>query len=281
MKLILYILLGVSTSFAHSTQVYTYVGAEYTNDPRHLYIKSLIKLALNKTKNEFGSFILKKTDQNENPARLFKQIDNNTYENFFFSASITDEILKKYHVIEIPVYRGSISYRIAFTNKKISCSKMTVEKIKESTTIQGVGWLDSKILKANGFQMEEISHYDQMFKMIIHNRVDYFYRGINEITHELNLYPKLIVEPCFALHYPLPKFFITNIKNRNNADRLELGLEGAYKDGSFIKLWQDHFLANIKKLKLNERKLIELNNPFIKTINNDYKKYNFKVKELL
>jgi hypothetical protein len=256
------------------------VGHEGDTDPRHIYIEKLLSLALNKTKYEYGDFTLQKTNQNENPARLLKQLDNNVYENFFFSASMNDEVLDKYQIIEFPVYRGAAGYRVAFTNNNMPCKLLTFEKIKQSLHIQGVGWLDYKILKNNNFDVEAVSHYEQMFNMVIYNRVDYFFRGINEIALEWSVFPNLKLESCFALHYPLPKFFITHKNNKQNAKRINIGLLRAYQDGSFLKLWQSFFLESMKQINLKNRKIFELENPFITTLNDDYLKYNFSLNEL-
>jgi hypothetical protein len=263
-----------------SKTVFNYVGKEDRYDKRQLFIKDVLKLALIKTSEKHGDFSLITNTSGENAARLFKQMDKNVYKNFFFNASITNDILAKYHVIKFPVDRGLTSFRVAFISsdeRTFDCKKVNLENIKRNVTIQGIGWLDTDILKFNGFNVYAISHYKQMFKMIEKSRASFFFRGINEIQQELNTYPSIKLEPCFALHYQLPKFFITNKENIRNAKRIELGLKKAFEDGSYQQLWDKYFKEVISLSNINERQIFELDNPFISKLTNHYQKYNFKL----
>jgi len=260
-----------------SKTVFTTVGGEGPTDIRHLYNTKLLELALTKTIAEFGDFELAATNQNENYPRLLQQLDKGIYKNFFLKASVTDDILEKYHVIKIPVDRGVTGYRIAFTSQKNienHCKHISFKSIKNKLSVQGIGWLDTKILEYNQFNVYGASKYEQMFRMIERKRVSYFFRGINEIYDELDKYPNMSIEPCFALKYSLPRFFITNKKNIKNAQRIEIGLKKAFKDGSYIKLWNVFFKDSIQLSNLKERQIFELENPYIKTLDNDYLKYN-------
>jgi len=265
---------------------YTYVAKENKNDIRFSYEKQVLELALNKTKAEFGDFTMQPSDVGINTGRLMQQMTQGVYENYFFKMSITDQILEDFYVINFPIDRGVVGYRIAFTHQKNRYklkSATELKALKKKYIVQGIGWLDADILQANGLNVFALTDNDRMFQMVSFNRVDYYFRGINEIKNDLQsksrIYPNVILEPYIALHYPLPRFFVTAKNNIENAKRVELGLKRAFEDGSFIKLWETIYLENIQFLDLKKRHIIELENPFIKNIDPSYKKYNYKFTE--
>ncbi len=191
--------------------------------------------------------------------------------------------MNNYNVIKFPLDRGVTGYRIAFTTQKNAqkkCDNININDIAEQLTVQGLGWLDTDILKYNHFNVYGVARSQQMFQMIKYKRAQYFFRGINELFYESNRFPNQFIEACFALKYPLPRFFITNKRDNKIAKRIEIGLKMAFKDGSLIKLWKKHYLENIRWVNMKERQIFELQNPFIKTLDDEYLQYNFKFSEL-
>ncbi len=264
---------------ALSKTIITFAGE--SEGPR--YIKNLLELALEKTKSEFGDFELVSTDQHENYPRLIGQLDKGIYENFVMKVSVTDEILKNYNVIKFPLELGVTGYRVAFSsqrNDQNKCDNIDINDIAEELTVQGIGWLDTDVLKYNHFNVYGVARSQQMFEMIKHKRARYFFRAINELPYESNQYPNLAIEPCFALKYPLPRFFITNKRDVKIAKRIDIGLKMAYKDGSLIKLWKRYYIEKIRFANMKERQIFELKNPYIKSLDDEYLQYNFKFSEL-
>ena len=259
----------------------TYGGGNDNGGP--IYLKTLLELALEKTKPEFGDFELVRNNKNENYPRLIIQLDKGVYENLVMKVSITDEIIKKYNVIKFPLDRGVTGYRIAFTslkNNQKQCEIIKLKDVQNELTIQGIGWLDTDILKRNHFNVHAVARTQQMLKMIERNRAEYFFRGINEIRWELSQNPNVSLEPCFALQYSLPRFFITKKRDIKIAKRIELGLKRAFEDGSFIKLWRKYYIASIQMVNMKERQIFELENPYIATLDDEYRQYNYKFSEL-
>jgi len=155
--------------------------------------------------------------------------------------------------------------------------------LQQLSIVQGIGWLDSKILLANGFKVQQVNQYENMFNMLRASRADLFFRAVNEIDIErqnaVHDYGMLQVEPCLALYYPLPRFFVTDKNNAQNAQRVYLGLVRAYEDGSFIRLWNRYFEPSINRLQ--QRRIIRLDNPFIKTLDPQYQRYNINLQPSL
>ncbi|WJG09204.1 hypothetical protein [Aliiglaciecola sp. LCG003] len=279
---ILFFTLIVSFSSAYCKTVFTYIGPESNADPRVYYVKRVLELALEKTRAEYGDYELKPTAPNVNVGRLTLQMEQKLYPNIFFKMSITDELLEQYHVIPFPVDRGATGYRVAFVHSSVArkfCPVTNKNQLKKFSIVQGIGWLDTDILKYNGLKVYDISEYQQMFGMVDKNRIDLFLRGINEIDVEMELiknnYPSIALEPCLLVHYPLPRFFVTYKDNTTNAERVETGLKLAFEDGSFIKLWNEYYAEGIEKLQMQNRHVLELENPFIKNLGNDYLQYQY------
>lgn len=275
-------------SVAATPTVFSIQGSHFANDNSNRYTIEVLKLALDKTKKEYGDYEIKLQGHGLNVARVLKLLEKKFYVNHFSKMSITDDIIKKVHVIKFPIDRGIIGYRIAVihpSNLNRFC-KLNENSIKNNISIvQGIGWADSEILKANDYTVYSTvtTDYDKVFALIEKGRVDAFFRGISEprdpYFEEMAKKYGLIYDQCIALAYELPRFFITNLDNIHNANRVELGLKRAYEDGSFIKLWQKYNIKNLANNNLIDRKIFRLINPLVKTLEPDYKKYNFSIEQ--
>ncbi|MGJ8678713.1 hypothetical protein [Paraglaciecola sp.] len=268
--------------------VFSYQGSQFEADRSHNYTIDVLKLALDKTKAEYGDYKLELKGHGLNVARVVKLVETGYYKNFFFKHSITTEISKKVHTIHFPIDRGIIGYRIALihpSNLNKFCNLTEESAVNNISIVQGIGWTDSDILQANNYRVYPLTNpdHDKVFGLIKKGRVDAYFRGVTEEKDEYFVAAQkkfgLVYEPCISFAYELPRFFITHINNHVNAKRVELGLKRAYKDGSFIKLWEKHHLHNLIANKLVDRKILWLENPLIQGLSQEYKKYNFSVQE--
>ncbi|WP_143870292.1 ABC transporter substrate-binding protein [Catenovulum sediminis] len=275
-------------SKVETVTIFTHMGSESSTDTRNLYDKKILKLALDKTVDEYGPYRMVASEKGLTLQRLMKLAETGFYHNFFFKFSATDEMTKRFLAIQIPVDRGIVGFRVAFVHadsKNKYANVRTTEDLQKYSIIQGIGWLDSDILKENELSVFKVSGYDNMFEMISRKRADLFFRGINEVEEELHNFqqqhPNLIVEPNILLQYPLPRFFMTAKSNTEQAKRVELGLKRAFADGSFVELWKTYYLPSIETAQLSGRRIIQLENPYIKNLDSGYTQYNFSVSELL
>jgi hypothetical protein len=181
--------------------------------------------------------------------------------------------------ISFPVDLGIISHRICFVNplvKEAIAQINHVEQLKAYSILQGVGWTDSAILRANGFRVTESSNYESMFKMVTAGRADLFCRSISELPKEVKEFhyiSGLSYDESFVLTYHMPRFFYTNSRNTLLKARMEEGLKLAWKDGSLKQLWLSHFSRSIEQAQLPKRKVFTINNPFLEELNPDYQAY--------
>lgn len=252
-----------------------------TTSHYHDYYTELLKLALEKTRPTYGNYTMSGVPPNVSILRSLSDVAENTYPNFVMEFGYEEKLTKtgRLTYIDIPVDGGIVGYRVCFTNAALK------EKLKHVNSLddlrkysfgQGVGWVDSEILRANGLNVIEISNYESIFKMVIAGRIDLFCRGANQIQSELEEFKSLTqlnYDESFVIVYPLPRFFYLNVKNKLAKERIQAGLKIAFDDGSFKKLWQQHYQSSVDFSKLNERKIIYLENPLLKNLAPNYKQY--------
>ena len=257
-----------------------YHSSDNNIDERKLYEIELLSLALEKTKDKYGDYelIASKIMTIERAEHNLKE---NKIKNFILKTSVSNKYLNHFSYTNFPVDRGVVGYRVSFISPKIK------EKIKDIKSLaelkrfkfaQGVGWLDTDILKINGFNVMMISDYNSFFHMLTLNRIDFFPRGINEVLAEYNTYKyldKLYYDNTFALYYPLPRFFFMNKKNEKIIKRVEEGLIIGYYDGSLDKLFEKYYQPSIDFLNMEQRKIYRIDNPFLLDIDKSYEKYNY------
>ena len=266
--------------------VLTYHSPDNDIDTRKYYEIELLTLALEKTKDKYGDYKLIPSKK-MTITRASYNLKENKIKNFILKDSVKNSYLKEFSFANFPVDRGIVGYRVSFISPKMKEKINDVKSLKELKTLkfaQGVGWLDTKILKLNGFDVRVISNYDSFFRMLTLNRIDLFPRGINELLPEYNAYKylqKLDFDNTFALYYPLPRFFFMNKKNKRIIKRIEEGLKIGYYDGSVDKLFEKYYQPSIDFVNMKQRKIYKIDNPFLLDIDKSYEKYNypFSIKE--
>jgi hypothetical protein len=249
----------------------------------HSYYDDLVKLALEKTKPEFGNYKMIAVPAELNTLRALSDISRNIYGNMVMELSYETELTKSSNLtfINIPLDGGIVGYRICFVSpakKDAVANAKNLQELQQFTIAQGVGWADTQILKANGFNVIEIPIYTNIFKMITSNRVDLFCRGANQIKSEMEYFKNikgLDFDRSFVLVYDLPRFFYIHKDNIIAKNRIEKGLQIASEDGSLRALWEKYNRESIDYAELINRKIYYLDNPLLKGLAPDYKQYFF------
>ena len=239
-------------------------------DKHHVYSTEVLRLALEKTRKEYGDFTLRPIPP-RNYGRAVKAVVDNTYPNLIIETSYEQALTHhaKLDFINFPMDLGVLGYRVCFINPKLKASGKeitTLEQLRQYDFVHGVGWADTIIFRHNGLKVQEIEYYDGIFLMVIGGRVDFFCRGANEILGELEQFSQLkelTIDDQFLLVYPLPRFFYLNRANTLAKERIGLGLQRAYADGSLQALWKENFLPSLALVGLKQRKVIRLENPLL------------------
>lgn len=169
--------------------------------------------------------------------------------------------------IRIPLYKGLMGWRIAIVQE----AQAGLFKERRDTEIAQLvagqlrDWPDTDILKANHFNVHVATQYDALFSMLERGRIQYFPRSLVEIWQELRVanQENLVAETHTVLHYPTAFYFFVSKQNPQLAALLERGLEAAIRDGSFDRLFLRHNRDALRQARLEERRRIELNNPYL------------------
>ncbi len=239
-------------------------------DKHHIYSTELLRLALEKTRKEYGDFRMQAIPP-RNYARALKATVDDAYPNLIIETSYEQALTHhaKLDFINFPMDLGVLGYRVCFINPKLKASGKkieTLEQLRQYTFAHGVGWADTTIFRHNGLKVQEVDNYDGIFLMVISGRVDFFCRGANEVLGEIeqfNNLKELTIDEQFLLVYPLPRFFYLNSKNKLAKERITLGLQRAYADGSLQALWKANFQPSLALVNLPQRKVIHMENPLL------------------
>lgn len=254
-----------------------------TNSTYLNYYTQLIALALEKTKAQDGDYRITGVPVSTNTRRSLGNVASNLYPNLLLELSYDHSLnpIKVIDHVNIPVDGGIYGYRVCFVNPTLKneiAQAKSVEDLRRYTIGQGVGWADNDILRANGFKVQEVANFDNIFKMLVAGRIDLFCRGANQIKPELEEFKalhQLTFDESFVLYYPLPRFFYLNSHNQLAKKRIEEGLRIAFKDGSMKQLWDAEYRDNIAFVKLKQRKIFRLENPLLKDLSPSYEHYFF------
>jgi hypothetical protein len=215
-------------------------------------------------------------------------LNQNLYENFVILLSYEDALLESGNLVYIPfpLELGALSYRICYANKNLVGKVQGINSLQQLQQYKvgvGAGWVDAKILKYHGLHIVEGSNITSLFRMTQAGRADLFCPSPSEYFHELRAekVTDLQLDNKLALYYPLPKFLFAHKSSKPVLDRIQRGIEIAYKDGSYMQLWNETQGQAIIRADLGKRNVIKLENPFINSLSNDYKQYLFNPQEYL
>ena len=172
--------------------------------------------------------------------------------------------------VPVPLDRGLLGTRISFIKKDQQAALdqvKTLEDLQHFALGQGEGWGDVKILAHNGLKIETAPEYSSLLDMLEHGRFVLFPRGATEVVAEFATYhkdhPDLAIDQHLVIRYPNPQYFYVAKNAPRLAERIEYGLKAMLKDGSFDAIYQKHFAAALAELKLEQRTVIQLENPFL------------------
>ncbi|MCZ4321629.1 hypothetical protein [Pseudomonas anguilliseptica] len=170
--------------------------------------------------------------------------------------------------VRIPLDKGLFGWRIALLPKdraQLLKDVRNLEQLRQFSAGQGHDWPDSEILRNHGLPVRVSSSYGSLFRMLQAQRFDYFPRSVIEVWDELE-HPRakqLVVDPHVLLHYPTAMYFFFSRKRPELAETVRIGMEKAIADGSFERLFQQHFATSLQRARLDQRQLIELHNPLL------------------
>lgn len=263
--------LFVGTAGAGTT-VFVYPKSISAIDSQYMYDYDLLRLALEKTRAEYGLYELRPSDVAMTQARAGEEVVTGTGTVNIFARSTSAEYEARMLPIRIPLDKGLISYRIFLIRAEDQwrfSSIRTLDDLRQLSVGSFTTWADTRILRDNGFNVVTGESYEGLFKMLVANRFDFFSRGVDEAYREYderkNLLPTMKVEEAILLHFPTTRYFFVQRSEQGEmlARRVEQGLNQMIKDGSLNALFKKYKGPLIERAHLKTRKVFRIPNPYL------------------
>ncbi|MBP0588189.1 hypothetical protein J8I87_00290 [Paraburkholderia sp. LEh10] len=203
--------------------------------------------------------------------RALAELANGTTINLHWT-SMEAQAERGLNVVHIPIHRGLIGYRVFIIrqDRQPDFDRIeTLDDLRSMTGVQGLGWIDTEIMRNAGLVVQTPSTYETIFKMVEGKRVDYFPRGVIEAYPEVEsrkeTEPGLAVENRLLLAYRSDFLFYVSAHHERLAATIARGFAAAWRDGSYLNLFNTHpYIQNaLKRANLSGRRIIRLDNPFL------------------
>lgn len=269
LSLLLVFSLPVVAEEAMRTELIRYPQRVTEWDTRNEYFLDVLRLALDKTRTEYGDYVLEPSPQAIPQSRAIRLLADNQDLDVLWSMTSRQREAQLLPV-RIPLLKGLMGYRLFIIRAEDQAwfdNVRTLDQLRELRAGQGHDWPDTEILRANGFHVETSSDYEDLFEMLEAGRFDFFPRALNEPWSEIAARNNdhLTVEDKLLLYYPTASYFFVNRHNSELAERLEKGLEAAIADGSFDELFFGHptNAHALSQAGLDKRRMIKLVNPLL------------------
>ena len=253
--------------FAHGSaigvEIVRYPIPESAADQRYDYPRKLLELVLSKTRTAY------RVEYPTVPMSQNRQIVELEAGRMIDVAPLPSSAEREARLlpIRVPLNKGLLGWRLGLVRKGDTDRVAQVKTLADLMGVrlaQGQDWPDTQILSGNGLEVINGSNYEGLFKMLESRRFDYFPRSVMEIWDEQEAHASTLeIEPHLALHYFYDSYFFVNKRNTKLAADITEGMEKAVADGSFDRLFNEHWGERVRKARLNERTVIELRNPLL------------------
>ncbi|WP_457423764.1 hypothetical protein [Roseateles sp. P5_E7] len=235
-------------------------------DPRKELIGAIARLALERTRDSHGAYLLALSARMNNRRALLTAARNEVA-NLLLPASPDVGRAAGLAAVPFPIHLGLHGYRVCFVNaarQEALRAVRSLADLKPFVHVQGKDWSDVTVLRANGLRVEEIVSYPAMFQMVSLGRADLFCRSILEAGPELAQnagLPGLVLDDSLLLAYDMPGYFHTHPSNTALIERMTTGLRRAHADGSLQALLRQYIQPHVDRLRLERRRVIRLASP--------------------
>lgn len=235
-------------------------------DLRNAYIRDAVQLALDKTRVSDGPYKLQLSAP-MNKRRALLEAAQQAEPNFVLVAGPDAGRAAGLVPVLFPIHLGVNRYRVCLMHaphRALVRKADTLQAVARLRHVQGRGWADADILRANGFNVAEINGYEGLFQMVALGRADLFCRSVLEVGQELQAHASLkglALDDSLLLAYDLPQYLYTHPGNHAAIDRISRGLRQAFADGSLQTLLRQHLQPSLALLNLGQRRLMTLSVP--------------------
>ena len=240
-------------------------------DQRNQYLWRVLRSALEHTRAGWGDYVLEPSIAMHQKRRIHVLENNEAGINvslFPAQRGLDDRLVP----VKIPVDRGMLGYRVLLireTDQPRFAAVRSVDDLKGVRFGLLSGWEDVAVMTHAGLTVVTGSSYEGLFKMLEAGRFDALSRSSSEVVQEFDLrgkdLPGVAIEKNLLLHYPMPAYFwFPNTEDgRRRAERVEAGLVAMIRDDTLQSLFDQDFGPLIKRLDLDHRLVLELDNPLL------------------
>lgn len=233
-------------------------------DGRPGYFFEVLDLALRKTEASHGPYRVVVLNEPISLERAVTELKKGSILDAVFTApnpGLTDGL----RAIPISLLKELNNYRVLLIRdgEQARFDRVrTLDDLRQLRAGLGLQWVDTKILRHNGFRVDGSALHENIFKMLAAQRFDFFPRGIYEVQSDHKKYAHLglAIEKSLFLYYDAPFYFFVNEANAALAGRIEAGLQAALADGSFDRLLNSYpeFKAASELQRSAQRRLLRL-----------------------
>ena len=263
--------LSLSQIYADEPMRYTYNAPESSLDKRYVYQWAILKTALEKTIPKYGAYAMQPSESMSETRQVY-ELKNATGKLTLMYLDTRPDFETNLIAIHIPVDKNLVGYRVFLIrkeNQKLFDPVNSLGDLRKFNYGLELGWIDVDLLHSNQFQVVTASCYDCLFEMMANKRSDLALRGVNEVIDEYEerkaAMPDICIETNLVLYYPMPMYFWfpKTDEGRRLAARAEAGMRMMIADGTYDKIFAEYQDYKIQRLKLKDRKIFRINNPFL------------------
>lgn len=266
------VLSAVAAAERPAEQAYIYARPEADMDIHSPFAWRVLGEALDHTRATDGDFVLRADTTPVSAARrrVILASGEGPITVGVFPAGM--DITRNMIPVRIPITRGLLGYRVLLIHQDDQPRFDHIDGIGGLRAISFGSanyWLDTEILRRAGIPVICGDDYRGLFKMLRARRFIALGRGAWEVPEEFAAekptMTDLAVEKHLMVHYSFPDYFwfTDDPAGRKRANRVLHGMMAMVEDGTMDALFDQEFGALIKDLDLNNRRVIEIANPFL------------------
>lgn len=237
-------------------------------DKRAKHKDEIIIRSLEITEAEYGPFTFETIDVDMTPSRALASMKAGSIINIFIAPA--SKIWEENAIpIKVPIRQGLLSYRLLLVNQKNLYKFKEVETFDDLKKLRvGVqnDWVTTKIFKSLEMNVVTAHNFEGLFLMLDKQRSDYIPRAIYEIYDELNNrkaeLSNIVIEPTLALYLPMVSYVYVSTNEPSIAKRVKSGLHKLASSGELKRIFNKYYAEDIEKANLQNRRLIEITNPY-------------------
>lgn len=172
--------------------------------------------------------------------------------------------------IDTPIAKGLLGHRLLIVKKQRLSEFSNITQLADVQRLRlGIPatWVDAELFRSNGCEVVERGSFDELFERLKRDEFDYVALGANEIldVYQTMIKPEddLVIHPNLLLYYPFPLVFYVAANQLDLAEHIAEGIETIAHNGELNRCFDDFYGDAVKQLKLQQRHVIQLHNPFL------------------